>query len=278
METDPGLPFYKTDTGVSKGENHMEATLAGRVAVVTGASRGLGRAIAVELASNGAFVAANYLRGSQEISRTIEMIEAAGGRGKAYPADIRKQDEVNAMFKEIYAEHKRVDILINNAGITRDGYLLMMPPESWVDLMDVHLNGVFYCTKAVLRQMCASRRGVIINIGSGSALVAMPGQVNYSASKAGLLGFSRSLAREVAAKGVRVLHLAPGFFDTDMTALLDAAFIRETHRMTPLRRWGAPSELADVVSYLVSDDASFIAGQTVVVDGGRGAVETEFGF
>lgn len=255
----------------------MDSTLAGRVAVVTGASRGLGRAMAIDLAARGAFVAANYVRDANEIARTIELIEAAGGKGKAYYADVRKPAEVETMFKEIYADHKKVDILVNNAGITRDEYFLMMRPQSWLDLMDVHLNAIFFCTKAVIRQMCGARRGVILNIGSGSALVAMPGQVNYSASKAGLLGFSRSLAREVAGKGVRVLHIAPGFFETDMTAALDPKFIDETHRVTPLGRWGTPAELAEVVSYLASDDAAYLTGQTVVIDGGRGALESDFG-
>lgn len=256
----------------------MDHELTGRVAVVTGASRGLGRAMAVNLASRGATVAANYLHDKSEIDKTVELIEAEGGRAKAYQADVRKADQVDAMFQQIYADHKNIDILINNAGITRDEYFLMMRAQSWHDLMDIHLNAVFYCTKAVIRRMCAMKRGVVVNVGSGSALVAMPGQVNYSASKAGLLGFTRSLAREVAGKGVRVLTLAPGFFETDMTVTLDPAFIHETERLTPLGRWGSPTELADTVSYLVSDDCSFITGQTIILDGGRGATETEFGF
>jgi 3-oxoacyl-[acyl-carrier protein] reductase len=206
------------------------------------------------------------------------LIEETGGRGALYAADIRKQEQVQAMFQQIYMDHKHVDILVNNAGITRDEYFIMMRPQSWNDLIEVHLHALYYCTKAVIRQMCAARRGVIVNIGSGSSLVPMPGQVNYSASKAGLLGFSRTLAREVADKGVRVLHIAPGFFETDMTSTLDPKFIEETFRLTPLGRWGRPEELASVVTYLVSDDAAFLTGQTVVVDGGRGANETEFGF
>ena len=255
-----------------------DKNLTGQVAVVTGASRGLGRAVAIDLAAQGSFVAVNYLRNAKEAAKTLEQIQEAGGQGALYGADIRKPDQVQAMFQKIYAEHKRVDILINNAGSTRDEYFLMMRPQSWTDLMDIHLNATFYCTKAVIRQMCAARRGVILNVGSGSSLVPMPGQVNYSASKAGLLGFSRSLAREVADKSVRVLHVAPGFFETDMTAALDSKFIEETFRLTPLGRWGHPEEFASLVSYLVSSDASFLTGQTVVVDGGRGATETEFGF
>ncbi len=155
---------------------------------------------------------------------------------------------------------------------------MMMRPESWTALMEVHLDAVYYCSKAVIRWMCAAKRGVIVNIGSGSALVAMPGQVNYSATKAGLLGFTRSLAREVADKQVRVLHVAPGFFKSDMTETLSRAFIDETYQATPLGRWGLPEELSSVVAYLVSDDAAYITGQTVVVDGGRGAMEADIGF
>jgi 3-oxoacyl-[acyl-carrier protein] reductase len=251
-----------------------------RVAVVTGASRGLGRAIAVELGGRGASLVINYRmdRNAGEAEKTLELVQAAGGRGQIIQADVTKPDQVQAMFQAVFAAHKRVDILVNNAGITRDGYFLMMPPQSWSDLIDIHLNAVFSCTKAVIRSMCASRHGVILNIGSGSALVAMPGQVNYSASKAGLLGFSRSLAREVADKNVRVLHVAPGFFKTDMTVALDPAFVAETYRATPLGRWGTPEELAAVVGFLASDDASYITGQSILVDGGRGAVESDFGF
>jgi 3-oxoacyl-[acyl-carrier protein] reductase len=251
-----------------------------RVAVVTGGSRGLGRAIAVELGGRGAFVVVNYRteRNAGEAAKTVDLVREAGGDGEVIQADVSKPEQVQAMFKAVFAAHKRVDMLINNAGITRDEFFVMMRPQSWFDLIDVHLNGVFHCTKAVIRNMCAARRGVIINIGSGSALVPMPGQVNYSASKAGLLGLSRSLAREVADKNVRVLHLAPGFFKTDMTETLDPAFIAETYRVTPLGRWGEPEELASLVGFLASDDASYITGQTILVDGGRGAIESEYGF
>ncbi len=254
--------------------------LAGRVAIVTGASRGLGRAMAVELASQGAITIINHRseKSRADAEQTLKLVQEQGGEGRIVCADVSKLAEVTVMMNAIYKEFKRIDILVNNAGATRDEYFMMMRPESWHALMDVHLNAVFYCTKAVIRWMCAAKRGVIINIGSGSALVAMPGQVNYSATKAGLLGFTRSLAREVADKNVRVLHVAPGFFKSDMTETLSQAFIDETYQATPLARWGLPEELASVISYLSSDDASYITGQSIVVDGGRGAIEADLGF
>lgn len=256
----------------------MDGRLDGRIAVVTGGSRGLGRAIALELARRGAFVIVNYKRNRREAAKTLESIQASGGDGASHAADVSNPEQVEQMFRAIYETHGRVDILVNNAGITRDVYFLMMTSKNWQDLISTHLDATFYCTKAVIRAMCAAGRGVVINIGSGAALVPMPGQVNYSASKAGLLGFTRSLAREVADKGVRVLYIAPGFFQTEMTELLDAALIEETHRLTPLGRWGRPDEVASVVGFFVSDDAASITGQAILVDGGRGVVECEYGF
>ena len=252
-------------------------SLKGKVAVVTGASRGLGRAMAIELGRLGAFTIINYVKEESGAQQTLEEVKAAGGDGALAMADVRNQAQVQAMFLHIFKTYKKVDLLVNNAGITRDEYFLMMRPQSWLDTIDVHLNGVFYCSKAVIRNMCAAKKGVIVNIGSGSALVAMPGQVNYSASKAGLLGFTRSLAREVADKGVRVVHVAPGFFESDMTATLDPKFIKETFDVTPLGRWGSGAELASLVAFIASDDSAFFTGHSLIVDGGRGAVETEFG-
>lgn len=254
--------------------------LEGKVAVVTGASRGLGRTMAADLASRGAKVVVNFVsdRSAEEAEKTLQMVRDAGSDGMVYQADVSENDQVQKMFMAIFKAYKKIDILVNNAGLTRDEYFMVMRPDSWTKLMKVHLDAVFYCSKAVIRQMCAAKSGVIINIGSGSALVAMPGQVNYSATKAGLLGFTRSLAREVADKGVRVLHVAPGFFKSEMTDLLTPDFINETFHMTPLGRWGLGEELAKTISFLASDRASYITGQSIVVDGGRGAVEADLGF
>ncbi len=251
-----------------------------RVAIVTGASRGLGRDMAVALAERGAHIIINHRaeRSREDAEKTLELARERGGDGTVFCADVTQQSQVTDMMNKVYKQFKRIDILVNNAGATRDEFFMMMRPESWHALMDIHLNAVFYCSKAVIRLMCAAKSGVIINIGSGSALVAMPGQVNYSATKAGLLGFTRSLAREVADKNVRVVHVAPGFFKSDMTETLSQEFIDETYRATPLGRWGMPEELSSVITFLASDDASYITGQSIVVDGGRGALEADLGF
>ena len=251
-----------------------------RVALVTGASRGLGRYMARELAARGAHVVINHrVEETRPLAeQTLQLIESDGGQGTIIRADVTVPAEVTAMVNQVYKSLRRIDILVNNAGATRDDFFLMMRPESWHALMEVHLDAVYTCSKAVIRRMCAAKQGVIINIGSGSALVAMPGQVNYSATKAGLLGFTRSLAREVADKNVRVMHIAPGFFKSDMTELLTQEFIDETYEATPLGRWGLPEELADIVAFLASDDASYLTGQSIVVDGGRGAIEADVGF
>lgn len=256
----------------------MNDKLTSRVAVVTGASRGLGRAICLELAARGALVVVNHRPRSQELAEeTLDLVRRAGGRAVRHAADVGDPAAVQAMMQDIAREYKSIDILVNNAGITRDDYFIMMRPTSWDEVMRVNLGGTFHCTKAVARGMCARGRGVVINIGSGAAVVAMPGQTNYSASKAALLGFTRCIARELAPKGVRVLTLAPGFFKTHMTEALDAKFVEETYRRTPLGRWGEPEELAKLVGFFASDEAAHITGQTIPIDGGRGCTETDYG-
>jgi 3-oxoacyl-[acyl-carrier protein] reductase len=256
----------------------MTGKLKDQVALVTGSSRGLGRAMAVELARQGARVIINYRRRQTEAEVTLAQVREAGSDGMLYQADITDHTQVQRMFQELFKRFRRLDVLVNNAGITRDAYFLMMSDEGWQDVLKVHLNGVFYCAKAAARLMVRQRSGVIVNIGSGAGLVAMPGQINYSAAKAGLLGFNRSLASEVSPKGVRVVLVAPGFIKTDMAEGLPKAFIEETLRVTPLGRWGTPQEVATLVGFLASAEGAGLNGQTIVIDGGRGAVESEFGF
>jgi 3-oxoacyl-[acyl-carrier protein] reductase len=255
----------------------MNQPLEKQVAIVTGASRGLGQATALALAGMGATVIVNHKRNPEMADEVCAQITAAGGNAIPMQADVTDPAEVSAMIAAVQKRFKRVDILINNAGITRDNYFVMMSPKEWDDVIEVNLNAIFHATKAVSRIMAGQRRGVIINMGSGAGLVAMPGQVNYSAAKAALLGFTRSAARELGSKGVRVVNIAAGFFKTDMTQALAKDFVAETLRLTPLGRWGEPAELVALIKFLVTPDAAGFNGQTLVVDGGRGAWECEFG-
>jgi 3-oxoacyl-[acyl-carrier protein] reductase len=182
------------------------------------------------------------------------------------------------MFEQVYTELEQVDILVNNAGITRDILFLMMRRKSWDEVLVTNLHGTFLCTQAVLSTMCAAGRGVIINIGSGSGLSPRVGQTNYSSSKSALIGFTKSLAHEVAGKGVRVITVAPGFTRTDMSEILTPEVEEQTVKLIPLGRWGQPEEVAKVVGFMASDHAAYITGQTIVVDGGRIAIEQEYGF
>jgi len=256
----------------------MTYLLTDRVAIVTGASRGLGRAMAIELARLGAIVVVNYKRKVELAEAVCAEITANGGRAVAVQADVTDPLQVQTLVNDTFKRYRRLDILINNAGSTRDNYFLMMSGKDWDEVLDVNLNAIFHGTKAASRIMGGQRRGVIINVGSGAALVSMPGQVNYSAAKAGLLGFTRSVARELVSKGVRVLNVAPGFFKSDMSETLSRDFIQETLQVTPLGRWGLAEELASLTGFLVSDAAAGYTGHTIVIDGGRGAVESEFGF
>lgn len=256
----------------------MTRLLTDRVAIVTGASRGLGHSIALELARLGAIVVVNYKRKTELAEAVCAEIEASGGRAIAVQADVTDPAQVQKLINDTFKRYRRLDILINNAGVTRDNYFLMMSANDWDEVVNVNLNAIFHGTKAASRIMGGQRRGVIVNVGSGAALVSMPGQVNYSAAKAGLLGFTRSAARELISKGVRVLNVAPGFFKSDMSETLARDFVQDTLRITPLGRWGLPEELASLTGFLVSDAAAGYTGHTIVIDGGRGAVETEFGF
>lgn len=248
-----------------------------KIALVTGGSRGIGRAVSLELASRGYHVVINYLSNQETAEATLAEIQARGGRGSLYQADVTNADQVQAMFKSIFATHRRLDVLVNNAGVTRDEPFMMMQMASWQKVLDTNMNSVFHCCKSAVRLMMARKSGVIINIGSGSGLSPRKGQVNYSTTKSGLLGFSRSLAREVASYGIRVLVVAPGFTKTEMAEAVSASAAAESIRMIPMGRWGLPIEIAKVVGFAASEDASYMTGVTIVVDGGRAGAEQDFG-
>ncbi len=247
------------------------------VALITGGSRGIGRAITIELARRGYAVAINYQARSAEADHFLAELHKAGHAAGIYQADVSDLQQVQTMCQKVTKELGPIEVLVNNAGVTRDGLFIMMQEKNWHRVMEVNLDGVFNCSKTVSRTMCARKRGVIINIGSGSGLSPRAGQTNYSTSKSALLGFTRSLARETAAYGVRALVVAPGFTRTELADMVDSTAIAESLRMIPLGRWGMPEEIASMVGYMVSDDAAYITGVTMVVDGGRAAGEQDFG-
>jgi 3-oxoacyl-[acyl-carrier protein] reductase len=242
------------------------ATLDGQTALVTGASRGIGRAIALALAAAGAELVVNYARSSSAAEVVVAEIVAAGGRAYALQADVAEEGQVEAMVQAVLERSGRLDVLVNNAGITRDGLLLRMKTADWQAVIDLNLTGVFLCTRAVSRTMLKARRGRIINITSVVGLMGNPGQANYSAAKAGVVGFTRSAAAEFASRGITVNAVAPGFIATDMTQGLDPEPIL---RAIPLRRLGQPEEVAGAVRFLAADPAAaYITGQVLQVDGG----------
>jgi 3-oxoacyl-[acyl-carrier protein] reductase len=240
--------------------------LHSKVAIVTGASRGIGRAIAQELATLGANVVVNYASSSQAAEELVEKITKAGGSAIALQADVSKADQVEALLESVMAKFSRVDILVNNAGITRDTLLLRMKPEDWQAVIDLNLTGVFLCTRAVSKVMLKQRSGRIINITSVAGLMGNPGQANYSAAKAGVIGFTKTIAKEFASRGITVNAVAPGFIATDMTSNVKA---EEILQHIPLGRYGQPEEVAGMVRFLAADpSAAYITGQVFNVDGG----------
>ena len=242
--------------------------LDGKTALVTGASRGIGRAIALCLAAEGARVAINYAGNVKAAEEVKAAIEAAGGTAILCQADIADSAAVEAMVANVVKEFGTIDILVNNAGITRDTLLMRMKDEDFAKVLDTNLKGVFYCTKAVSKLMMKKRSGRIVNMASVVGLVGNAGQTNYAAAKAGVIGFSKSAARELASRGITVNVVAPGFIGTDMTAGLPESVKEKMLTDIPLGRMGEPEDVASAVLFLASDQASYITGQVVNVDGG----------
>ncbi|MDP4125675.1 MAG: 3-oxoacyl-[acyl-carrier-protein] reductase [Bacillota bacterium] len=238
------------------------------VAIITGSGRGIGRAIALELASAGAKVVVNYAGRSDKAEETVELIRSAGGEGLAVQADVSQATDVNRLIQTTIDHYGKINILVNNAGITRDTLLLRMKEADWDAVLATNLKGVFLCTKAVSKGMLKQRSGAIINISSVVGLSGNAGQANYAAAKAGVIGFSKSIAKEFASRGVRVNVVAPGYISTDMTETLPEEVQKEILHSIPLGRIGKPEDVAKVVRFLVSPEASYITGQTVCVDGG----------
>ncbi|MFQ4139480.1 3-oxoacyl-[acyl-carrier-protein] reductase [Nodosilinea sp. PGN35] len=241
--------------------------LAGQVAVVTGASRGIGRAVAIALAASGAQVVVNYARSSTAADEVVAHIIQAGGSAAAIQADVSQVDQVETLINGTLEQFGRLDILVNNAGITRDTLLLRMKPEDWQAVIDLNLTGVFLCTRAVAKIMLKQRSGRIINIASVAGQMGNPGQANYSAAKAGVIGFTKTVAKELASRGITVNAVAPGFIETDMTG--DLANADDIRKFIPLGRFGQPEDIAGMVRFLAADPAaSYITGQVFNVDGG----------
>jgi 3-oxoacyl-[acyl-carrier protein] reductase len=242
--------------------------LQGKVALVTGASRGIGRAIALELARQGAKIAVNYAGSEAKANEVVEEIKNMGGEAFAIQADVSDAQAVDRMIKTVLERFGRVDILVNNAGITRDNLLMRMKEEEWDDVININLKGVFNCTKAVTRPMMKQRYGRIVNIASIVGVMGNPGQANYVAAKAGVIGLTKTAARELASRNITVNAVAPGFITTDMTERLNEEIKAEMLKQIPLARFGEPEDVAKVVAFLASDAASYMTGQTLHVDGG----------
>ncbi len=247
---------------------HLQPALQGKVAVVTGGGRGIGRAIALELARRGADVVVNYVQGAEQAAAVVVEIEALGRRALAVQADVGTPSAATVLIAAAVEGWGRLDILVNNAGITRDALLMRMSDAEWEAVLRTNLTGVFYTCRAAARPLLRQRAGRIINIASVSGLLGQAGQANYAAAKAGLIGFTKSLARELAPKGVTANVVAPGFIPTALNATLAAEWRGRLQALIPLGRFGGVADVAHAVAFLASDEAAYITGVVLPVDGG----------
>ena len=246
----------------------MNVNLNDRVAVVTGASRGIGKAIAIELAACEARVVVNYNRNSEAAEEVVKAIQSSGGEALAVRGDVSVPEMAQGLIGAALSSFGRVDILVNNAGITRDTLLMRMSEEDWDAVLDTNLKGAFNCIKSVTKTMMKQRYGRVVNVTSVVGLAGNAGQTNYSSSKAGLIGLTKSVAKELGSRNITVNAVAPGFVETELTDTLSDEMKSATVSMTPLGRLGSPEDIAYAVAFLVSENASFITGQVLSVDGG----------
>lgn len=242
--------------------------LTNKIAVVTGGSRGIGRAISIELAKRGAHVIVNFNSNQEAAQTVIDEITSNGGSASSLQADVSDEVQAQKLIKEATGIHGKIDILVNNAGITRDNVIMMMKPDDFDAVINTNLRSTWLCAKAAVRAMMSKRYGRIINITSVSGIMGQAGQTNYSASKAGIIGFTKALAREVASRGITVNAVAPGFVLTDLTKDLPAELTTQLNNFIPLGRWGETSDVANAVAFLASDEAGYITGHVLNVDGG----------
>jgi 3-oxoacyl-[acyl-carrier protein] reductase len=242
--------------------------LEGKVALITGASRGIGKAIAEKFAQHGANVAFTYASSEEKANALVKELESNGIKARAYKSDAADYEAAHQLIEAVVAEFGTVDILINNAGVTRDGLLMRMSEEQWDDVMRINLKSVFNLTKAAMKTMLKARSGSIINMSSVVGVKGNAGQANYAASKAGILGFTKSVALEIGSRNVRCNAIAPGFIETEMTGALDEAVVQQWREAIPLKRGGTPEDVANLCIFLGSDMSAYITGQTINVDGG----------